>query len=178
MFLRYAALPPAVQWGIEHESHAKRDYMMIKSAVGDVKLEDTGLTLCSTHSFLGASSDGRVKENEEEGIIEIKCPFSLKNRLINSMEIESIIELNDSSFCLENGPSGPQLKKEHAYYTQVQGEMAILGVPWCDFVVWTSAKTNNIFIERVKFDSDFVMIMLQKLVQFYVENVVPKLYSL
>ena len=30
------------------------------------------------------------------------------------------------------------LLTEHTYYAQVQGEMAILGVQWCDFVVYSN----------------------------------------
>ena len=46
----------------------------------------------------------------------------------------------------------PTLEKTHKYYAQVQGEMAIKGLPWVDFVVWTAAASNIIFVERVFFD--------------------------
>ena len=51
-------------------------------------------------------------------------------------------------------PDSPQLrlKRSSNYYCQVIGEMAILEVPWCDFVVWTEAR---IFVERVPFDRPF-----------------------
>lgn len=75
---KYSSLPPAVKWGQEHETDAKQDYLALKSAFGDVRVEDTGLTLCSSHSFLGASSDGRIHYAGEEGVLEITCPFSLK----------------------------------------------------------------------------------------------------
>ena len=45
-----------------------------------------------------------------------------------------------------------RLKRYSNYYCQVIGEMAILEVPWCDFVVWTEA---GIFVERVPFDRAF-----------------------
>ena len=138
-------------------------------------MEDTGLTLCATHSFLGATSDGKVHDAGEVGVLEIKCPFSLKVKPINKMEIQDIVCLSDSTFCLEQGNYGPQLRREHHYYTQVQGEMAIMGLPWCDFVVWTCAKNGNIFIERIIFDQNFITAMMLNLVDFYCVNVVPKL---
>lgn len=51
-----------------------------------------------------------------------------------------------------------------------------MGLPWCDFVVWTAAKSNNIFIERVMFDNEHVSFMMPKLVQFYMDHVYSKFY--
>ena len=53
-----------------------------------------------------------------------------------------------------------KLKHKHAYYTQVQLEMAVTGRPWIDFVVFTSldedeGKDTDIFIERIYFSSSF-----------------------
>ena len=66
-----------------------------------------------------------------------------------------------------------RVKRNHNYYYQVQGELAIMGVPWCDFVVWTKA---GIFIERITLDNHlWSNIMLPKLTQFYVDHVVPEI---
>ena len=116
-----------------------------------------GLTLCGSHAFSGASSDGRVIENGEEGIIKIKCPFSVKGSYVNNMEIEDILSMKDPSFCLQYTSNGPSLNRKHSYYAQVQGEMSV------------------IFIERIWFDSDFVTDVLPKLVEFYVRHIFPKL---
>ena len=91
------------------------------------------------------------------------------------MEIQDIVSLSDPAFCLGQVIYGPQLRRDHHYYTQVQGEMAIMGLPWCDFVDWTGAKIYKIFIERIIFDQDFVTAMMSKLVDFYCVNVVPTL---
>lgn len=154
---------------------AKRQYIALKSVFGDVMVKETGLTLCSTHSFLGASGDGRVHDAGEEGVLEIKCPFSLKGKPVHKMEIQDILNLTDPAFCLVEGNDGPRLRRDHDYYAQVQGEMALMGLPWCDFVVWTSAKCGNIFIERIFFDAEFVRAMMPKLVAFYSNYVIPKL---
>lgn len=64
---------------------------------------------------------------------------------------------------------GPRLKKKH-FYPQVQGEMTIKALPWCDFVVWTSAAQNSICIDRVYFDLELVSSMMPTLVAFYMHH--------
>ncbi|KAK3098503.1 hypothetical protein FSP39_020126 [Pinctada imbricata] len=172
---KYNTLPPAVKWGQDHEEKARRQYVELMSLVKDVSVVDTGITLCESHSFIGASSDGRIFEGDEEGVLEIKCPFSMNGVEVHNMQIDDIISLGDKSFCLVEGVSGPQLRHDHEYFAQVQGEMSVMGLPWCDFVVWTNASSNNIFIERIMFDVDFVTEMMPKLVAFYVEKIFPNL---
>lgn len=83
--------------------------------------------------------------------------------------------MNSKLFCLEVGELGPTLNKSHKYYAQVQGEMAIIGLPWVDFVVWTAAKSDNIFIERIYFNEQYVTNMLPKLIEFYMRHIYPLL---
>lgn len=172
---RYSSPPPAVQWGITSERKAREDYIKFKgNFVTELNIEETGLTLCSIHSFLGASSDGRVIEDGDKGLLEIKCPYSIKGQKVNEMEVLHILSIKDKDFCLIN-QDGVRLNKNHKYYAQVQGEMAMMSLPWCDFVVWTAAKTNNIFVDRIYFDVEFVSSMLPKLVEFYINHIYPLL---
>jgi len=46
------------------------------------------------------------------------------------------------------------LPKDHAYYTQVQGEMAVLGVEWCDFTVFSN---ETVVVDRIVADYDYWM---------------------
>ena len=75
IYSKYSSLPPVVKWGQNHEIDAKCEYIANNSISEDVMVEDTGLTLCATHSFLGATSGGRVHDDGEVGVLEIKCPF-------------------------------------------------------------------------------------------------------
>ena len=127
-----------------------------------------------THAFLGASSDGWIldhslPETVRKGCLEIKCPYSIKGTVITEREVEELLEYKD--FCLERTEQGPQLKRGHPYYAQVQGEMAIMEVSWCDFVVWTNASQGNCFIERIQFDASFVSEMMPRLVEFFVKHI-------
>ncbi|XP_062593237.1 uncharacterized protein LOC134254719 isoform X2 [Saccostrea cucullata] len=172
---KYAALPPAVKWGQEKEAQARSDYVNLKSAINDnFSVEDTGLTLCADHAFLGASSDGKVLDGDNIGLLEIKCPYSIQGTQVTRKEVGEIIAMGYPNFCLEESLDGPRLKKSHKYYAQVQGELAIKGYPWCDFVVWTDAAQNNICIDRVYFDSEFVASMMPRLIDFYMHHIAKK----
>ena len=142
----------------------------------EIQVSPAGLTLYPSHAFLGASSDGWVidssmpKENQH-GILEVKCPYSLSGRNITNEEVHELA--GQAGFCLEHSERGPRLRRDHKYYAQVQGEMAIMGTTWADFVEWTDAKQSNCFIERICFDAKFVSEMMPKLVEFFVKHILP-----
>lgn len=51
--------------------------------------------------------------------------------------------------------------------------MAIKELPWWDFVLWTAEKEDkNICIDGEYFNADFVQNVLQKLVTFYMDNII------
>ena len=62
----------------------------------------------------------------------------------------------------------------HAYYPQVQGEMAVLGIEWCDFVVFSN---DTVVVDRIVADYDYWMDLLEKLEQFYLQHVIRELLS-
>ena len=60
----------------------------------------------------------------------------------------------DRQFCCtiqENSDGTKQvvLKRNHLYFAQVQGQMAVGERPWCDFVIYT---TKGLSIHRVPFE--------------------------
>lgn len=66
------------------------------------------------------------------------------------------------------------MDKKHAYYLQVQCQIFVTGVAYCDFVVWT---IKAIFIERMLPDSDLWESCLEKVKQFFLRGVLPELLS-
>ena len=94
-------------------------------------VQPTRLHLLPDKSFLGASSDGKILCRSTDtccySCLEIKCPYSIKDTIK--------IELTPMEIA-EHFPDF--LPAVHGYYVQVQGEMAILGVEQCDFVVYSS----------------------------------------
>ena len=63
------------------------------------------------------------------------------------------------------------LKKDHLYYYQIQGTMAIVGAVECDFIVWTSKsiKKETIPFNKVLWESN----MLPALSDFYYKYMLP-----
>ncbi|WP_156851524.1 lambda exonuclease family protein [Bartonella refiksaydamii] len=110
----------AMQWGIEHEENALREYEFIY---------DTNVTKCGfiQHpkiEMAGASPDGLIGE---DGLIEVKCPRSV----------------NHMRFCISD-----EIKPE--YHAQMQFQMACTGRKWCDFVSYDSRFAGESFNLRMK----------------------------
>lgn len=173
---RYPTLPVPVRWGVEHEQNALVDYLALQNAVTSLRVEESGLTIYPSHAFLGATSDGWVydesmPEGNQKGVLEIKCPYSICNDVITHREVHELV--GRKGFCLEESENGPRLIRNHSYYAQIQGEMAIMGCAWGDFVVWTAAEQSNCFVERTYFDPDFCSFMLPKLVEWFISNISP-----
>ena len=61
--------------------------------------------------------------------------------------------------------SGRALSKSHYYYYQVQGQLVILNLPFCDFVCWAP---NRMLLERIEQDDIFCEAMLSTLEIFVV----------
>ena len=83
------------------------------------------------YPHLGASPDGYVNCSCcGPGVIEVKCPFSCSN--------QSFLEAtNDTNFCLEcTGDGQFSSKRSHSYLYQVQLQMKLCDVTYCDYVIW------------------------------------------
>ena len=67
------------------------------------------------------------------------------------------------------------MRKEHPYFSQVQGQMGIGQRPWCDFVIYA---TKGTAMQRIKFDKVFWdQELLHKLTDFYTNSLAPEIVS-
>ncbi|XP_041126361.1 uncharacterized protein LOC121326848 [Polyodon spathula] len=161
----------AMTWGIEHELAAALRYQELKSReLGrKVLVRDCGLFIHPDKQWLAASPDGVVVDaqtGETLGSVEIKCPFKHRGSTIKKA-------CEDKTFCLQREPGGTySLKRSHAYYTQVQCQLAVLGLRRADFVVYTSRDT---VVTPVDFDPEFWDRTEDKLEKFYTSAVQPYL---
>lgn len=163
---------PATRWGKVKEVAARRQYFNVMQKVHShmTVTGDCGLVISLTEPFLAASPDGLVQCpdcNPTAGLVEIKCPFKWRSSMIKAA-------CEDADFCCQMHEGNIQLKRSHAYYFQVQGQMGITDRKWCDFVVWTCQEMH---VERIKFDEELWMDMKQKLRMFYTRGVVAELFS-
>lgn len=162
------------EYGMKHEKAARKTYInKVRKDHPNVSVEECGLIVNPKYPHLGASPDGLVHCphcDESQGLLEIKCPASLERR----MKTPSECAKDPKFYCSLSSDGSVKLKTDHAYYFQVQGQMALSGRSWCDFVVWTCVSCS---IERIKFDEQFWGVMTKKLEQFYKDAFLPELFS-
>ncbi|KAI4830167.1 hypothetical protein KUCAC02_001817 [Chaenocephalus aceratus] len=114
----------ATRWGLQNEDPANKSYLVaMQDHHEDINVAASGLILNPELPWIGASPDGVVTGVcHEPGILEIKCPFSAKDR--------SLLECTkDSRFCLTVPEGGVMsLKLNHGYMYQVQAQMRVAEV--------------------------------------------------
>lgn len=160
------------KWGKTHEAAARRKYMlhMRSQHHGHVQVHKCGLVLDKEMPFLAASPDGLVHCSHcqpVQGLLEVKCPSVHKNKTPEEA-------CSDSDFCCQLIDGHVRLKENHNYFFQVQGQMGVSGKLWCDFVIWT---LKGMSVERISFQSAVWVTMKSQLESFYVNAVVPELFS-
>lgn len=131
----------------------------------DCKL--SGVHISKQHLYLAASPDGVVScKCCGKGVLELKCPFSARENTIMQYAMA-----DDSSITLPDGGT-LHLKRDHSHYYQVQAQMLVCGVTYCDYVVWTEREA---FIERIPIDSKFCENLLQTSNSFFRCVLLPEL---
>ena len=164
----------AMKYGIDHEKIALKAYVAFQQQNGhpDLLVSPSGFIINPKYSYLGASPDGAVYDpsstNEPFGFVEIKCPYAMRN--MSPKEAA-----HTAGFCCIVDSSGNiQLKENHSYYAQIQGQMALGERPWCDFVVYTQ---KDISIQRITFNQSYWEDSITKLVSFYDDCIAPECVS-
>jgi len=87
-------------------------------------------------------------------VLEIKCPFTALDSCINNSSVPYLVW----------GINGLDLRKDHDYYYQIQGQMLCTDKQSCDFVVFTQIDFKIIQIER---DDCFLDTMQSTLSDFF-----------
>lgn len=146
-------------YGISNEKTARQMYAKSQK----VHVHDCGLVINPDFPFLGASPDGKVCDQNQTGILEIKCPYSARDKTVQ--------EAVDSypNFFMERHGQSLRLKRNHAHWYQVQGQLLVTGAAFCDFVTYTKIDTPH--VERIFPDTQTMHDLLVKLTGFYVNNV-------
>ena len=108
-----------------------------------------------------------VRAGQNEGCLEVKCPYLCLRKSIAEASLES------SSFCLRTSGDKLHLKETHQYFYQVQAQLYITRLPWCDFVVWSPNK--EILVERIYYNQHFIMQAIAKARIFYFDVFLPSI---
>jgi len=86
-----------------------------------------------------------------------------------------IAERFGDKFFMKKGEDGQlHLPKQHNYYAQVQGELAVINREWCDFVVYSN---GEVVVDRILADLEYWNTLEEALELFYVHNVIPEILS-
>ena len=157
----YSSLPVQLKHGRDNEIKARNAY--IDHTKRNVR--ECGFVVNPSIPWLGASPDGLIFDplNNSVGILEIKCTYT--HRLYTVQEAAA-----SSNFFASVVDGTVMLKRSNKYYYQVQGQMALAGVLWCDFMIYTF---KNYTIERIQFDVEFWKSMQIRLTKFYFQYILP-----
>lgn len=128
----------ATEYGTMHEPLALMDYL---GKTGNL-VNECGFIVHPEYDWLGASPDGLI---DDDGIIEVKCPYGLRNKKGDDLVFKSA-------------------EMQQHYYAQMQIEMACSGRTWCHFYQWSR---HGDYLERIDFDHEWFADHLPSLKSFY-----------
>ena len=132
--------------------------------------DKSGLVINPEYYYMGASPDGKIIDlsfdgHKKFGIVEVKCPEQFKD-----VDPKHAAWVSDK-FCLQISDDGElRINKDHAYYDQIQHQLALTGCHFCDFVVYTFKGTA---IDRVYFDIEHWKRLCDKICTFYFKYYLP-----
>jgi putative phage-type endonuclease len=129
----------AVEWGSENEDRARQVYTWRTTNA----VKQVGLATIEDMPNVGASSDGLI---DDDGIIEIKCPYNSANHLQTILDRE--------------------MPKQYEW--QVQGQLWVLGREWCDFVSFDPRmpETHRMAVIRVERDDEKIETLAERIAIF------------
>ncbi|KAG9279582.1 hypothetical protein AMEX_G5117 [Astyanax mexicanus] len=133
----------AMKRGLALEPVAIQEYCRMKNT----NYWPCGFVIHPDAPWLGSSPDGLVFDPTESppfGLVEIKCPNA-----------KSYVDC--SYLKMQSGTM--KLKQTHSYYWQVQGQLLLTGMEWCDFVVFAE---EDILIQRIYRDCEVAKTIREK----------------
>ncbi|XP_041363632.1 uncharacterized protein LOC121379200 [Gigantopelta aegis] len=145
---------PSLTHGLKYEHVALSKYMSLSGNV----VNNCGVVVSKDYPFLSSSPDGKIDSLQ---IVEVKCPYTAKDKLISSVTVPYLKMDTNSKYYLE---------EKHDYYYQIQGQLLCTGAQDCVFIVYTIA---DILYFKVSRNDDFINKMVSELQDFF-ENYFKK----
>ncbi|XP_072562284.1 uncharacterized protein [Paramormyrops kingsleyae] len=141
--------------GIDMEPLVVKEYCVLKNA----NYSPCGFIVHPDAPWLGSSPDGVIFDpsgNPPFGLLDIKCP-----------NVQSYV---DCPYIKMIG-GALKLKRQHKYYCQVQGQMLLTGLEWCDFVVCAQ---EDMLVERIYKDLDIMQTIRDRADYFFFYHYIQK----
>lgn len=161
-------------YGINEEPAARTKY----TEVTNMSVVECGLFINKLYPYLGASPDGIIMENgSATGIIEIKCLKILRTRTIEQL-IQSVKngELSLTNSCVSLEGDVLKLKRNHSYFYQIQHQLLITELNYCDFVLHTPQGTPS--IECIYLDQDVKNDIVENIYTFWKKAFIPEYFCM
>ncbi|PFX31462.1 hypothetical protein AWC38_SpisGene3676 [Stylophora pistillata] len=162
----------AITHGKKYEKSAVESYVFLMSQTHkDFQVKYCGMLVDKEHPWLHATPDFMASCSCcGDGCGEVKCPYGIENG-----DFETYISKKTS--CLEKVNGELRLKKNHQYYYQVQQQLNITKLKYCDFVVFAFNVNNQpmIFQERIYPDFNLWELLQPKLTKFWRICILPEI---
>ena len=139
------------------------------------QVDACGLFVDPMHSWLAALPDGLVMDPvaiPPQGFLEIKCLYAADQKGYDPLRACEEMGRNSQFCCTKDDKGQLSLKANHVYYYQIQGQLAITGRHWCDFVVMSA---GEIATQRIPFNQTFWNDCFIKLRHFYFTFGLPEI---
>ena len=162
---------PATEHGCKHESEAIIAFeKQMKAEHTNFKTIKCGMFINKEYPWLHATLDFiSWCKCCGYGCGEVKCPYC-----IDGTDFEGYLQKATS--CLEDADGQMRLKRNHKYFYQVQLELFIVNMQFCDFVVCASDDTGaEIVSERIYPDKQQWTDVLPKFSHFWRYCILPEI---
>ena len=134
----------------------------------NISVRESGLSRSEVYPYLGASPDGILECSCCETIFVIEIKYPIKATKMPLTELAT----SDESFCMEYVNGEYILKKDHAYYYQVQLQMFSTQAKACYFFVYSKEAS---LCQAILFDEVFLAEKVPVAKNFFVYTILPEL---
>ena len=119
----------------------------------------------SDYPYIGASPNSLAECScYGKGTVKVKCPYCVRDK--------EIPERLEKVSCMENVAGKIQLRKSHQYYYQIQTQVFVCNVDYCDFVIWTE---EGLLHDRMEPDHALWDEICERATGFFKRAVLPEL---
>ncbi|XP_023217435.1 uncharacterized protein LOC111619842 [Centruroides sculpturatus] len=175
---------PSIRWGYDHENHAQLKYEEKHAKLHhNFTIKDTGFCVLLAHPFIGVSPDGLVDCNCcGQGVVEVKYSWCQQRQKIDE-NMSNLVKQNGNYTFNKSSNSRdisrvkkttgiPESRFRNPNYYQMQTQIFVCYVEYCDFVVWTE---KSLHIERIYKDFTLWNSIIEKTRKFFKFCILPEL---
>ena len=161
----------AMKYGLDMEPTVVKEFKELTGP--QVEVFKCGLLVRPDIYWMGCSPDGIIydpKENASVGILEIKSFFSFRGK-----SIDECLNLRRDLCNYRDEIGAIRLKRNHKFFFQLQGLMGISGLLWSKICIHSKEGSQNLFVEKIEFDSRVFHNLASKVHELYFSHCLPYL---